>query len=139
MDTSVPATPSRSPGRFFLPLGLALPFLGIAGYVAQVYLQRLTTPWYMPSLSTLGVVLVIMALCEARSVWRVLALLLVLLLAGAEWTILLTAKLPAYTGPIALGKAFPAFATTRADGAPFTERDFEGDQNNVLVFFRGRW
>jgi hypothetical protein len=27
----------------------------------------------------------------------------------------------------------------RADGSPFTQRDLEGDQNNVMVFFRGRW
>ena len=28
---------------------------------------------------------------------------------------------------------------TRADGTPFTSRDLEGDRDNVLVFFRGRW
>ena len=48
-------------------------------------------------------------------------------------------RLPAYTGPVAAGQPFPEFATQRADGSPFTQRDLEGDQNNVMVFFRGRW
>jgi len=69
----------------------------------------------------------------------VLALLLVLLLAGAEWAFLLASRLPAYTGPVAAGQPFPEFTTVRADGKPFARRDLDGDQNSVLVFFRGRW
>lgn len=131
--------PRRFPGRILLAMGLALPFLGIIAYVAQVYLQRLRTSWYMPCLATLGLILVIVALCQARSVWHVLALLLVLLLTGAEWAFLFTTRLPEYTGPIALEQPFSAFATTRADGSPLTAHDLKGDQTNVLVFFRGRW
>ena len=139
MDTSSPAAPRHYPGRIFLLLGLPLPFLGIIAYVVQVNLHRLATPWYMPAIATFGLVLVIVALCRARSVWRILALLLVLLLAGAQWAFLFTVRLPVYAGPVAMEKPFPAFATTRADGTPFTERDLQGGQNNVLVFFRGRW
>jgi hypothetical protein len=120
-------------------LGLILPILGILGYAAQLAAHRLFTPWYMPFLATLSVVLIVVSLWQARSLWRVLALLLVLLIASAEWTFLLAARLPAYTGPIAVGQPFPAFTTTRADGTTFTQVDLVGTQENVLVFFRGRW
>jgi hypothetical protein len=139
MTTSSAAAPRRYPGRLFVALGFGLAVLGIAGYVIQLSTGRLTAPWYMPCLATLGVVSVAVALWQARSTWRILALLLVLLLAGAEWAFLLAARLPAYTGPVAAGRAFPNFTTMRADGTTFTQRDLEGDQNNVLVFFRGRW
>jgi hypothetical protein len=93
----------------------------------------------------LGVVFVAASLWQARTVWRVLGLVLVVLVAGAGWTFLLSptefggTRLPAYAGPVAVGQPFPAFATTRADGSPFTQGDLEGHRNNVLVFFRGRW
>ena len=48
------------------------------------------TPWYVPCLATLGAVLLVVSLWQRRTVWRVLALLLVVLLAGAEWLILLS-------------------------------------------------
>ena len=83
--------------------------------------------------------MLVVSLSQARTVWRVLALLLVMLFAGAEWMFMYKERLPAYTGPVATGRPFPAFATTRADGTPFTQRDLQGDSNNVLVFFRGRW
>lgn len=138
MTTSTTAL-RRFPGRRFVLLGLGVAILGLAGYVAQIAAQRLITPWYLPLSAMLGAVLVAVSLWRARSVWRVLALVLVSLLAGAEWTFLLATRLPAYTGPVAVERHFPAFETTRADGAPFTQRDLRCDQNNVLVFFRGRW
>jgi hypothetical protein len=133
------ATPRRASGRRSLVLGLGLAVLGIIGYVVQLQLHRLTTPWYMPFLATLGALLVVNSLLQKRSVWRGLALLLVALLAGAEWLFLLTLKLPEYAGPVAARKPFPAFATTRADGTPFTQRDLGGARADVMVFFRGRW
>ena len=48
-------------------------------------------------------------------------------------------RLPPYAGPIAVGQPFPAFETTRANGASFGQRDLAGDKKNVLIFFRGRW
>jgi hypothetical protein len=101
--------------------------------------QNLALPWYLPGLATLGVLLVAASLWERRTVWRVSALAFMLLLAGAEWAMLHKLRLPAYTGPVAVGRQFPAFTTVRADGSAFTQRDLEGDQNSVLVFFRGRW
>jgi len=122
-----------------LILGLGVALLGLIAYVVQISSQRLSTPWYMPIAATLGVLLVILSLWNARTIWRLLGLLLVLLVAGAEWTFLLGTHVPAYTGPVVTGKPFPAFATTRADGSAFTQHDLEGDRTNVLVFFRGRW
>ena len=131
--------PGRPPGRLLVALGLALPVLGILAYAAQVAAHRLVTPRYMPAAATLGVLCLAAALWRRFSVWRVLALLPVTLLAGAEWAFLVAVRLPAYAGPVAAGRPFPAFTTARADGTPFTQRDLAGDRHHVLVFFRGRW
>jgi len=139
MTSSSHAAPQRFRGRLFLLSGLGLAVLGVVAYMVQFSLQRLMAPWYMPTLASLGVVLVIVSLLERRTVWRVLALLSVVLLAGTEWAFLYAVRLPPYMGPIAVGQPFPAFETKRADGTTFTQRDLAGDRNNVLVFFRGRW
>jgi hypothetical protein len=139
MTTSSAIAPRRFPGRLFLFLGIALAVLGLLGYAMQLKMARLTTPWFLPISTTLGAIFLLVALWQARSVWRVLALLLVVLLAGAEWMFLLGTRLPAYTGPVAEKKSFPDFATVRANGTPFTQGDLSGDKNSVLVFFRGRW
>lgn len=129
----------RGPGRNLTLLGIGLALLGIALYALELRLGRLMTPWYMPCLATLGITLLVIALRQSRSVWRWLALALVLLLASAQWMFVLATRLPAYSGPATIGKPLPEFTTIRADGTPFTQRDLEGDQENVLVFFRGRW
>jgi hypothetical protein len=129
----------RAPGRSLMWFGVIAALLGIAAYAIQFSAQHLFTPWYMPGLATLGVVLVAMSLVQARTGWRIFALLLVMLLAGAEWMLLLGLRLPPYAGPVTIGKPMPAFTTLRADGAPFTQNDLPGAQNSVLVFFRGRW
>jgi hypothetical protein len=139
MTTSPVVAPRRYPGRIFLALGLLLTALGVVGYIVQVSLQRLTAPWYLPGLATLGVVCLVVSLWQARTIWRGLALLLVVLVAAGAWMLLVSSRVPPYTGPIAAGKPFPPFATSRADGRAFTERDLEGEQENVLVSFRGRW
>jgi hypothetical protein len=119
--------------------GLAVPVLGIATYVVQFSLQRLMLPWYMPAAALLGVALVFASLWKRRTVWRVLALVVVLLLAGFELVVLNEMRLPPYVGPIAEGHPFPAFEARRADGTPFTRNDLIGDRHQALVFFRGRW
>lgn len=135
-----PAVAQRDfPGRRWLHSGLGLSLLGIIGYVVQLSLGRLVTPWYMPCAAVIGIILVAVSLWRARSVWRGLALLFVVLLAGAEWAFLAAMRLPAYSGPAEVGKPMPAFATVRADGAPFTQSDLEGEQHSVVVSFRGRW
>jgi hypothetical protein len=144
MSTTLP-TPRRYPGRLLVALGLLLAALGIAGYAAQLAgyadrlgVHRLYNPWYVPIAATVGALLLVASLWQARSVWRWVALVLLVLLAGFEWTALLGARLPAYAGPVAKDKPFPEFTTERADGTAFTQRDLEGE-DNVLVFFRGRW
>jgi hypothetical protein len=139
MTTPAAAAPRRYPGRLFLLLGLAAAPLAVAGYVVQFAAHRLATPWYLPAAATLGVALVVLSLWQARTVWRIVALVPVALLAAAAWLLVLGEPLPAYTGPVAAGHAFPAFATLRADGTSFTQHDLAGDADNVLVFFRGRW
>ena len=139
MTSSPITTPDRSRGRLLLLLGLGLAVLGVAAFVVQISLQRLMLPWYMPALALLGVVLVVMSLWRRRTLWRVLALLVVVLLAGAELAFLNAMRLPPYAGPIAVGRPFPSFEAKQADGTPFTQDDLPGDRHHVLVFFRGRW
>jgi hypothetical protein len=96
--------------------------------------------WYMPVLATLGVGLVILSLRRRRTVWRGLAFALVLFVSGAGWWFLASyTRLPAYTGPVAAGAAFPEFRAIRADGTAFTRADLTGDRATALVFFRGHW
>jgi hypothetical protein len=102
-------------------------------------MERLMLPWYVPAAALFGVALVIGSLWKRRTVWRVLALIVVVLLAGFEFMALNEMRLPLYAGPIAKGQPFPAFEVRRADGTPFTRNDLIGDQHQVLVFFRGRW
>jgi len=138
MTGSSRAAPPRSRGRLLL-LGLGLAVAGVLAYVVQISLQRLMAPWYMPILGLLGVVLVALSLSEKRTVWRVFALLAVVLLTGAEFAFMYAVRLPPYTGPVAKGRPFPAFETTLSDGRQFTQRDLVSDRSSVLVFFRGRW
>jgi hypothetical protein len=130
----------RHPGRSLLLLGV---FLALAGPVLMILLtfvaKILITPWYSPVLGTLGVALIILALVRSRSIWRWTAVVIFTLLAGFGWWALFAMGLPAYTGPVKDGQAFPAFATTLADGSAFTQDDLKGDQNTVMVFFRGHW
>jgi hypothetical protein len=139
MTSSPIATPNRSSGRLLSLLGLGLAVLGVIGYVVQLSLQRLMFPWYMPALALLGVVLVVLSLWQRRTLWRGLALLAVVLLAGAELAGLYAVRLPPYEGPLAIGRPIPAFAAKQADGTPFTHDNLTGAQHHVLVFFRGRW
>jgi hypothetical protein len=139
MTMSSADVPRQFPGRLLLVLGPVLAVLGVIGYAVQMSLQRLAAPWYMPGLATLGVVLVVLSLRERRTFWRMLALAVVVLMAGAEWAFMFAMRQPSYTGPVKAGQTIPAFATTLSDGTTFTQNDLKGDQNTVLVFFRGRW
>ncbi len=139
MTSSDLRTETRFRGRLLLLLGFCSAILGVLAYIVQISLKRLSAPWYMPALGTIGVSLVIISLFERRTVWRVFALLGVALLAAGEWGMLWAFRLPAYTGPVAIGRPFPPFETSRADGSPFTHADLPGARNTALVFFRGRW
>jgi hypothetical protein len=128
------------PGRLYLVLGMLLPVAGLAIYAARFRAGALDPPWYVPALATAGAGLVVLALVRSRSVWRWAAAVFFVLFAAAEWAaVLVLLSTPPYTGPAQAGRPFPAFATTLADGSPFTEESLKGGQNTVLVFFRGRW
>ena len=133
-------TTSRTPGRSLLLLGV---FLAVAGPVVMILLmfaaKILMAPWYAPLLGTLGVALIVLALTRSRSFWRWTAVVIFTLFAGFGWWVVLAMRTPAYTGPVKDGQSFPAFATRLADGSPFTPADLQGDQNTVMVFFRGHW
>jgi hypothetical protein len=138
--SAAPAAVQRASGRTFLWLGILLALLGPIAYIVQLSLKQLKVPWYLPVVGTLAAGLLLWSLWRKRSVWRFLALGLVGLLATFEWWVVLSlTKLPAYTGPVAAGQAFPAFTAMGADGSSFTQEHFKGDKRTVLVFFRGRW
>jgi hypothetical protein len=83
--------------------------------------------------------LLLVSIWRRRSVWRLLAVALVVFLAAFEWHLMYSVKLPAYTGPVTAGHPFPGFSATLADGTPFTQEELKSDKNTALVFFRGRW
>jgi hypothetical protein len=120
--------------------GLGIAALGVIAYVVQLsWMHRLTTPWYLPLSGTLAVAFVVASLVQARTVWRVAALVLVVLIAAAGWLWVLGLPLPKYDGTAKAGDPFPKFETVRYDGTPFTQDDLKGDKDTVMVFFRGRW
>src|SRR4051794_6795167 len=135
MTTAPAVVPRRRPGRNLPALGVGLSLLGVAAYVVQMLTGRLVAPYYLPAAATLGLALVAISLWQARTLWRVLALLPVLPIAAVSWMLVLGTRAPAYDGPVRVGEPFPAFTTARADGTPFTEADLRGDRENVLVFF----
>ena len=140
--STTPAAPPRSAGRGLLWLGIAIALLAVIAYAALLMSARLIhTPWYAPVLASLGVVLIVLSLARRFTLLRLVALLLVGLLAAGEWWFLLVGtRLPAYAGPVAAGTPFPDFKpASLADGTPFNRADLAAEKNTVLVFFRGRW
>ena len=128
------------PGRALFWAGIGVCLLGVALMAAQFGMKVLVVPWYAPALATLGALLLLMAIARRLSIVRVLALLLVAALAGFQWYFIVTLmKLPTYEGSAQAGTPFPAFASSLADGRPFTEADTRDGSRRVMVFFRGRW
>jgi hypothetical protein len=142
MGTASPpvAEARRISGKPELWSGIGLVLLGPAVYAVQLWAKILSVPWHVPALATAGLVLVLVAMLRRPTVWRIAALALCGLLTGAEWYFLLSlSKVPAYTGPVAVGASFPAFSTHLANGSVFDQDSLRGEQNTALVFFRGRW
>jgi hypothetical protein len=138
--TSPPATEvRRASGRLFLGLGILLVLLGPIVFVIEVQAKHLSNPWYAPILATVGIALVVLAVWRRPNVWRITALLLFGLLTAGQWFTVLVSKLPAYAGPVAVGTAMPTFNSTLADGSRFDQDSLRGEQNTVLLFFRGKW
>ena len=138
--TAPPLAPPKAGGRLLLWVGILAAVAGFVAYQFQMSAGRLTTPWYAAALATLGTVLILVSLLRRFTMWRVLALLLIGALTAGEWWFLLSlSRSPAYAGPVAAGKPFPEFTAALANGTPFTHDSLKGDQDTVLVFFRGHW
>src|SRR5262245_7476029 len=143
MQKSPAASPpvARSRGRLWLWLGLGVFLLGFVLYLVQAFLfKHLVTPWYMPMLFTLGVLLALISLRQRPTWTRVIAFVLLALLCAAEWYFILSmSRLPEYNGPVQVDKKIPEFTTTFADGSSFTAKDLQKSTPTVLVFYRGHW
>lgn len=139
-ETTLSKQPSdRKNGRLYLMLGMVATVLGPVIFAVQFQNHILTSPWYVPALATLGVVLMIFALVQRRTVWRLMACGLTAFFAVLAWLMLMGMSAPPYTGSVEVGRAFPHFETNLADGTGFSQTNLNGGQNTVLVFFRGRW
>ena len=132
---------ARSRGRSWLWLGVGLFLLGVVLFFVQAFVfKHLVTPWYMPILFTLGVLLAVVSVRQRPTWTRVIALVVLALLCAGEWYFILSmSRLPEYKGPVEVDKKIPEFTTTFADGGPFTEKDLQKGTPTVLVFYRGHW
>ncbi len=131
------AIPLRSWPLFLV--GVLLFVLGPIAYVVHMN-WSLVVPWYLPGLSTLGVVLMAASVWQRRGILRSVGLALFVLLCGLQWTFFLVlTRTPPYTGPAQVGNKLPVFHATFADGTAFTNSDLDGDKRRVLLFYRGHW
>jgi hypothetical protein len=140
-ETTTRTAEDRSLGRGNLWAGIGVCVLAIALVAVQyAALKLLIAPWYVPALTTLGLLLVVLSLAKRRSVTRFIVLVVVAALAGFWWYFMVAvAKLPNYEGPATAGAKMPTFQTAFADGRPFTDKDLQDGTPTVLTFFRGRW
>jgi hypothetical protein len=139
-ETIVQAPPKRSSGRLLFTIGLLLPVIAIAAYMALFSLNHLGTPWYVPILTTVAVAVIAGSIWVRRSWVRILSLVLIGLMAGFEWFFVLVAtRLPPYAGPVTVGQPLPAFAVLRPDGSGFTDKDCRTGNPMVIDLYRGHW
>lgn len=127
-------------GRGYVWAGLGVCVLALVLVGVQYALKQFVVPWYLPVLSTLGVLMLLVAVSRRRSVTRIMLLVLLGALTGFEWYFLISfSKLPSYEGPAQIAQRIPEFETTLADGRTFTDQDLADGTPTVLTFFRGRW
>lgn len=136
-----PAGPLPASTRGLLWGGLILSLVAIGLCIAQYAAMRSTiTPWYLPAMTTVAALVMLVAVRRRHSIVAVLGFLVIAALAAFEWFFLAgLSRLPAYHGPVAVGSPMPVFETQLADGRPFTERDLGKGQASIVTFFRGRW
>lgn len=143
MQSEIAETPVANGAARRWPLfwmGLALFLAGPILNAIEITNGRLTMPWYLPILATLGVLFMIASVWQRGGILRISGLVVFAVLCGLIWFfVLVMSKLPNYTGPAQPGKKVPAFNTKLADGTSFTNEDLEEGDRSVLLFFRGRW
>jgi hypothetical protein len=138
MDTNIEQPTSRGWPLFLF--GVLFFVIGVAAYFVQMLIPRFETPWYLPILFTLGVVLMAISAWQRRGVFRIGGLVVFTLLCGAVWFLLgVMTKTPPYTGPAQVGQKVPAFQASFADGKAFTQGDLESGKKSALIFYRGKW
>jgi energy-converting hydrogenase Eha subunit E len=129
-----------SHGRLLFWTGIGLFVLGVVSAIVQYALKQLIVPWYAPVLATVGVGLLLISCRQQPTIVRCAGLGLVALGCAFEWYVLLVStRMPQYTGPAQVGYQVPAFTALRADGSSFTDTDLKQGPPTALVFFRGRW
>jgi hypothetical protein len=138
---SVPAAVISRPRQWLLFFtGIALFVLGPAWYIIQIRLKNLGSGWYVPILSSAGVVFLILSIRQRRGAVRMVVLIFFAIVCGFEWFVFTVfSRSPAYSGPAQPGRKIPQFAAQLADGTPFTSAELEKGIATVLVFFRGHW
>ena len=74
MDTATipPQQITKSTGRLFVWLGLALGLAGPIAYTLQIGAGILATPWYLAPLGTVGAILIFLGVARKRSIWRII-------------------------------------------------------------------
>jgi hypothetical protein len=131
------ATENRPRNLLLFLMGIVLFIVGPIAYFIQLRIPRFDVPWYMPILSTIGVLLMTVS---AGAVWRKIVLMLFLVLCGLEWYFMVEfAKTPVYSGPAKIGQKLPALHASFADGKDFTQGDLEKGKRSAIIFFRGKW
>jgi hypothetical protein len=143
MDNSESVPPSvisRSRHGILFVAGIAFFVLGPVWILAQFRLRRLGAAWYVPVVSSVGLLLMIWSVRRRRGVVRMVFLVLFALVCGFEWfAFMVASRSPAYTGPAQPGHKVPQFAARLSDGTPFTSAELEKGASTVVVFYRGHW
>src|SRR5688572_28306094 len=80
--------------------GFLLFVLGPVLNFVQLRVGQLWTPWYVPVLASVGVLLMIASLRQRRSVLRLVGLVVFVVVCGLEWYLFaVKLKAPEYSGP----------------------------------------
>jgi hypothetical protein len=121
-------------------IGVTLFLLGpILAFVQFGFMEKLTTPWQVPILASLGAICMLLSVLQRGGVMRIAGFFLFAFVSGFEWYMMLVGiTTPAYTGPTA-GNPLPVFNAKLADGRAFANTDLANGQSSVMLFNRGRW
>ena len=103
---SGPAVVNSRPRHWLLFFaGVTLFIIGPVWYVVQFRLKNLGAPWYVPILSSAGVLLLILSVWRRRGIVRTVILMLFVIVCGFEWFVFAVAsRSPAYKGPAQPGR-----------------------------------
>jgi hypothetical protein len=131
---------SRSRHWLLFFAGIALFVLGPVWFAVQFRMKNLGPAWYVPILSSAGLLLLILSVWRRQGIVRTVFLIFFGVVCSFEWFVFtVTARSPAYTGPAQPGRKVPQFDARLANGSPFTGAELDKATATVLVFYRGRW